>query len=134
MRAAVATLSAAFLLGACAASGPIVVSTAAGRPASEVSRLVAASDTRVFPCAIDQVLGAQGAPVALGARWPSDVTLLPGRYRVALYCTNGAGHVVQPAADVTARAGKQYQVTGYLIDDSITVWNMKMRARVTELP
>lgn len=134
MRAAITILPVALLLGACAAPAPTIVPAAAGRPASEVSRLVAASEARVFPCAIDQVLGARGAPLALGARWPSDVTVPPGRYRVVLYCTNGAGHVVQPAADVTAQAGKRYQVTGYLIDDSITVWNMKMRAKVTELP
>lgn len=133
MRALLSAVPLAILVGACA-TGPIVVADAAGRPANEVSRVVAASDTRVFPCAIGQVLGAQGVPVALGTRLPSDVTLLPGRYRVVLYCTNGAGHVVQPAADVTMRAGKHYQVTGYLIDDSITVWNMKMRARVAELP
>ena len=133
MRALVAVIPVVLLVAACA-TGPVVAPAAVGRPAGEVSRLVAASESKTFPCAIDQVVGAQGAPVPLGARWPSDVTLPPGNYRVVLYCTNGAGHVVQPAADVAARAGKRYQVTGYLIDDSITVWNMRMRAKVAELP
>lgn len=37
-----------------------------------------------------------------------------------------------PQADVSARAGRSYRVTGYL--DSITIFNMKMSAKVAEIP
>lgn len=133
MRAVVSTLPAALVLGACVMPEPIVVPAAAGRPASEVARLVAASEARMFPCSIRSVVGSDGAALDLGRIRP-EVTLLPGRYRVTLYCTNNAGHSVEPFADLTARAGKRYQVTGYFVDDSITIWNMRMRAKVSELP
>jgi hypothetical protein len=134
MRTVIALIAAPLLLAACAiVPGPIVVPAAAGRPAGEVSRLVAASDARLFPCYIDRVQGTDGAPLELG-RPGTDVTLPPGRYRVVLHCTNNAGHSWHPDTDVTARAGKRYQVTGYFIDDSITIFNMKMRVRVAELP
>jgi hypothetical protein len=134
MRTSIATLPAALVLAACAiVPGPVVVPSAAGRPTGEVSRLVAASDARLFPCYIHQVQGADGASLDLG-RPGTEVTLPPGRYRVILHCTNNAGHSWHPDADVAARAGKRYQVTGYFIDDSITIFNMKMRVRVAELP
>lgn len=134
MRTAIATIPAALLLAACAiVPGPIVVPAAAGRPAGDLSRLVAASDARLFPCYIHQVQASDGAQLDLG-RPGTEVTLPPGRYRVVLHCTNNALHSWHPAADVTARAGKRYQVTGYFIDDSITAYNMKMRVRVAELP
>jgi hypothetical protein len=131
MRAALTTLPAALLLCACAVPDPIVVPAAAGRPAGEVARLVAASEARLFPCFIDSVVGADGAPLDL-ERLRSEVTLPPGRYRVTLHCTNNL-HKWSPAVDLTARAGKRYQVTGYFVDDSITIFTMRMRAKVTEL-
>jgi hypothetical protein len=133
MRAAAVPLTATLLLGACAVPGPTVVPAAAGRPPGEVARLVAASDARLFPCYIDRVMGADGAALPVN-RMSTEVTLPPGGYRVVLLCTNNAGHTWDPAAQLTARAGKRYQVTGYFIDDSITIFNMKMRARVAELP
>jgi hypothetical protein len=98
-----------------------------------VARLVAASDARLFPCYVNRVVGAEGASLDEGPM-RTEVTLPPGRYRVTLLCTNNAGHTWDPAADVTARAGKRYQLTGYFIDDSITIFTMKMRVRVAELP
>ena len=131
MRAVISTLPAVLLLAACAAE-PIVVPAAAGRPASEVARLVAASEARFFGCSISRVVGADGKALEIGRR-RSEVTLPPGRYRVTLHCANGAGHEVEPFVDLTARAGKSYQVTGYFVDDSITIWNMRMRVKVAEL-
>jgi hypothetical protein len=132
MRTATATLIAALLLGACAIGDPLVVPTAVGRPSHEVTRLVAGTESRMFPCWIESVSGTDGKTVELGPRRP-EVTLPPGSYQVKLYCTNNAGHVWHPEAQVNARAGKRYQVNGYFIDDSITIWGMKMRVRVTEL-
>ena len=132
MRAAITTLPAVLLLAACAVPDPIVVPAAAGRPASEVANLVAGSEAKLFPCFITRVAGAGGAHLELG-RLRTEVTLPPGQYRVTLHCTNNAGHSWEPAADVSARAGRRYQVTGYFIDDSITIFNMRMRVKVVEL-
>lgn len=123
-----------FLLSACAAPAPFVHPSAAGKPVSEVSRLIAASEAKQFPC---NVLEAKGAGVAddaglVGHRSP-EATLLPGRYRVTLHCTNGF-HEFKPKVDVVARAGKSYRLTGYLVDDSITIFTMRMRVKVAELP
>ena len=126
-----AALPAALLLAACAA--PYVAPTAAGRPASEVSRLVAASEAKQFPCTIQEVKHGDGAvAVAPGGGQKSEVTLAPGRYRVTLFCTSGI-HSFRPQADVAARAGKGYRITGYLVDDSITIFTMKMMAKVAEI-
>ena len=134
MRLALTTLPVVLLLGACAAvPQAIVVPAAAGRSADEVSRLVAASDAKLFPCYIHRVSGADGKAVELGSLG-TEVTLPPAGYQVTLLCTNNAGHKWDPSVQFTARPGKRYQVTGYFIDDSITVFNMKMRAKVAELP
>ena len=132
MRTPIAAVAAASLLGACAAD-PIVVPTAVGRPSHEVAQLVAGSEARVFPCAFERVADREGKALEIG-RLRSDVTLPPGRYLVTLHCTNGAGHKATPSAQVDARAGKRYRVSGYFIDDSITMFNMKMAVRVTEMP
>lgn len=132
MRAVISTLPAVLLLAACA-SEPIVVPAAAGRSASEVASLVAASEARFFGCSISRVVGADGTTLEIGRRRP-EVTLPPGRYRVTLHCTNSAGHSSEPFVDLSARAGKRYQVTGYFVDDSITIWNMRMQVKVSELP
>ena len=132
MRTALASLlPLALLLGACA-TAPVVVPAAAGRPAHEVTKLTAASEASFFPCAFGRIVGADGASLDVG-RWPQEVTVPSGRYRITLYCTNGAGHTVEPATDLDAKGGKRYKVAGFFIDDSITVFNMRMRARVTEL-
>lgn len=120
----------ALLAGACAAP-PMTTPGASGKPASEVTRLVAASEAKLFPCSISEVKGAAGAEaVDLGPKRP-EVTLPPGRYRVTMKCES-AYHVFSPKADVVARAGKSYRLTGYLVDDSITIFNMKMNIKVTE--
>lgn len=125
----------ALLLSACAAPATTFVApTAVGKPGVEVSKLVAASEAKLFPCNILAVKGADGADVVdLGGSHKSDVTLPAGRYRVTLFCTSGY-HSFRPQADVAARAGKSYRITGYLIDDSITIFNMKMSVKVAELP
>lgn len=120
------------LLAACAAPAPVTAPAAAGKPAAEVSRLVAASEAKLFPCQIAKVEGAAGAgTVDLGGAVRPEVTVPPGRYRVTLKCSSGY-HSANPRTDVTARAGRSYQLTGYLVDDSITVFNMKMAIKVTE--
>ena len=133
MRTAIATLIAASLLGACAAPDPIVAPAAVGRPAHELAQLVAGSEAKLFPCSIEAVSGPGGNPIELGRR-RSEVTLPAGTYDVTLHCTNNAGHSWRPAARLDARAGKRYQVSGYFIDDSVTIFGMKMRTRVTALP
>ena len=123
------------LLSACAAPATTFVApSAAGKPGAEVSKLVAASEAKLFPCNISAVKRSDGADAAdLGGSRKSDVTLPAGRYRVILLCTSGY-HSFRPQADVAARAGKTYHITGYLVDDSITIFNMKMSAKVAELP
>ena len=133
MRTAIASLTAASLLVACAVPDPIVLPAAAGRPAREVSQLIAGSEARLFPCSIEGVASPDGKALEIGHR-RSEVTLPPGTYRVTLHCTNNAGHAAKPFVRLDARPGKRYQVNGYVIDDSITIVNMKMAVRVTELP
>lgn len=123
------------ILGACGIMPPAsyVSPAAAGKSAAEVSKLVAASEAKAFPCSILEVKGSGGtAPVDLGGQ-KSDVTLPPGRYRVTLFCSSGH-HNFKPQAEVSARAGRSYRITGYLVDDSITIFTMKMGARVSDLP
>lgn len=117
------------LMAACAAMAPIVHPAAVGRPAADLSRLVAASEARLFPCSIATVEG--GGLADLRGRHP-EVTLLPGVYKVTLECTSGY-HTARPQVMVTLAAGKAYRVTGFLVDDSITIFNMRMRAKVTEI-
>ena len=120
------------LAGACAPV-PITTTGAAGKPASEVSKLVAASDAKSYPCNISAVTAAAGAEgVDLGGLLRPEVTLPPGRYRVTMKCASPY-HAFNPHVDLTARAGKGYRLTGFLIDDSITLFTMKMAIRVTEL-
>ena len=121
----------ALLLSACAAP-PVTTPGAQGKSASEVSRFVAASEARMFPCLVAQVVGAAGAgSVDLGGQPRPEVTVPPGRYRVTLKCSSGF-HSSHPHVDVTARAGRSYRLAGYLVDDSITVFNMKMAIKVAE--
>ena len=126
---------ATLLLSACVAPpGNLVAPAAVGKPGTEVSKLVAASEAKLCPCYIFEVKGADGASaVDLGGSHKSDVTLLAGRYRVTLVCTSGY-HTFRPQTEVVARAGRSYRITGYLVDDSITIFNMRMRLKVTELP
>ena len=124
----------ALLLCACAPATNFVAPSAAGKPGSESSKLVAASEAKLFPCTIQDVKGADGADaVDLGGSLKADVTLPAGRYRVTLNCTSGY-HIFKPQAELAARGGKNYRITGYLVDDSITIFNMKMQAKVAELP
>lgn len=116
-------------LSACAAMAPFVHPSAVGRPGGEVGRLVAASEARLFPCSIATVEGGNATEVR--GRHP-EVTLLPGTYKVTLECTSGY-HTARPQVMVAVGAGKAYRVTGYLVDDSITVFNMRMRAKVAEM-
>lgn len=121
------------LVAACAAPTPYVAPGATGKPVGEVSTLSAASEAKLFPCNILEVKGVEGAStLELGGVRP-EVTLPAGKYRVTLSCTSGY-HTFKPQVDVSARAGKSHRLTGYLIDDSITIFNMKMRVKVTELP
>ena len=121
----------AILLGACAPV-PVIAPAATGKGASEVSRLVAASEAKQFPCNIGGVKGVgDTAAVESAPGRASEVTLLPGRYQVTLSCSSGF-HEFKPETEVVARAGKVYTLTGYLIDDSITIFNMKMRIKVAE--
>lgn len=126
---------ATLLLSACAApAGNFVAPAALGKPGTEVSKLVAASEAKLFPCHILEVKGIGGASaVDLGVSRQSDVTLPAGRYRVTLACTSGY-HTFKPHIDVAARGGRSYRITGYLLDDSITIFNMRMGLKVTELP
>jgi len=117
----------AVLLCACAGPAPYLAPVAAGKSPGEVARLVAASEAKQFPCSIMEVKG-----VELGGK-RSEVTLLPGRHQVTLSCSSGF-HEFKPQAEVVARGGKAYALTGYLVDDSITIFTMKMRVRVAELP
>ena len=112
---------------------PFVAPAAAGKSAAEVSRLVPASEARLFPCAITEVKDANGADLGYGSNWKSDVTLPAGAYRVSLVCSSGQ-HEFRPQIGVNARAGKTYRLTGYPLDDSITIFNMKMGIKVAELP
>ncbi len=123
-----ATCALALALTACATPGPYIAPGAAGKAPSEVSRFLPASEAKLFPCSILAVSGAD-----LGGSFRSEVAVPPGRYRVTLNCTSNY-HTFQPEAEVAARAGKTYRFTGYLIDDSITIFNMKMRVKVEELP
>jgi hypothetical protein len=133
------TLAATILVAGCAgiALGPAVgyvAPTASGKPPNEVSKLVAASEERLFPCSILRIQDAADRDAPDLAGFPkADVTLLPGAYRVTLRCAS-AQHSWEPSVRLLAKAGKSYRVTGKLIDDSITIFNMKMRATATELP
>ena len=122
------------LLSSCGIMPPAsyVAPAAAGKSPTEVSKLVAASEAKLFPCSIHEVRDVAGAAaVDLGGN-KSDVTLAPGRYRVTLFCSSGH-HNFKPQAEVSARAGRSYRITGYLVDDSITIFTMKMGARVSDL-
>ena len=127
MRPCPAAFLPAILLCACAGPAPYVAPVATGKASGEVARLVAASEAKLFPCSIMEVAG-----MDLGGK-KSEVTLLPGRQQVTLHCSNGY-HVFKPQTEVVARGGKSYVLTGYLIDDSITIFNMKMRVKVGEVP
>ena len=117
-------------LGACAAPEPFVAPSAAGKAPTEVARLLAASEASLFPCAFTQVSG--DTAVQFGGK-RTDVTLAPGRYVVSLECAS-AYHSFKPQVEVTARPGRLYRVTGYLVDNSITIFTMRMRVKVEELP
>lgn len=130
-----AILLISLLAGACAApNASVVAPSAAGKPDAEVSKLVAASEAKLFPCTIERVKDAAGVDVpALAGAFVTTLTLPPGQYEVTLQCSSGY-HVFKPSATLVAKAGKGYRITGYLIDDSITIFTMKMRAKVTQLP
>jgi hypothetical protein len=126
------------MLGACAGVtlGPqsFTAPASIGKPQAEVSKLVAASDARYFFCTIQRILDTAGANAPdLGGNIKTDVTLPPGQYQVTLHCSNGT-HIYSPTLRVFAKAGKSYRISGEFIDDSITIFTMKMRANVTELP
>ena len=123
-----ATCALALALAACATPGPYIAPGAAGKSPSEASRFLPASEAKLFPCSILAVSG-----VDLGGSFRSEVAVPAGRYRVTLNCTSNY-HTFKPEAEVTARAGKTYRFTGYLIDDSITIFNMKMGVKVEEVP
>ena len=127
MRPGPAAFLPAILLCACATPAPYVAPVAAGKPSGQVARLVAASEAKLFPCSIMEVKGME-----LDGK-KSEVTLLPGRHQVTLSCSSGY-HEFKPQAEVVARGGKGYMLTGYLIDDSITIFTMRMRVKVAELP
>ena len=127
MRSSPAALLPAILLCACAAPAPYVAPVAADKPSSQVSRLVVASEAKQFPCTISEVKGME-----LGGK-KSEVTLLPGRHQVTLNCSSGF-HEFKPQTEVVARGGKGYKLTGYLVDDSITIFTMKMGVKVAEMP
>ncbi len=118
------------LLGACAAPGPFVAPNAAGKAQNEVAKLVAASEASLFPCTFIQVAGDTAVPLG-GKR--TDVTLVPGRYVVSLECAS-AYHSFKPQVELTAKPGRTYRVTGFLVDNSITIFTMRMRVKVEELP
>ncbi len=124
------TLLAPLLLAACAAPGPFVAPSVVGKAPSEVARLVAASDAGLFPCTFIHVAGDSAVP--LGARH-TELTLAPGRHVISLECAS-AYHSFKPRTAFTSRPGKTYRVTGYLVDNSITIFNMRMGVRVEELP
>ena len=123
-----ATSALALALAACATPGPYVTPAAAGKAPSEVSRFLPATEAKLFPCSILAVSG-----VDLGGSFRTEVAVPPGRYRVTLNCTSNY-HTFKPEAEVGARAGKTYRFTGYLVDESITIFNMKMGVKVEELP
>lgn len=120
----------AALLGACAAPEPFVAPSVAGKARTEVARLVAASEAPLFPCTFTQVSGDTAMPLS-GKR--TDVTLAPGRYVVSLECAS-AYHSFKPQVELTARPGRSYRITGYLVDNSVTIFTMKMRVKIEELP
>jgi hypothetical protein len=126
----VLTLLAPLLVAACSVPGPFVAPNVVGKASSEVARLVAASDAGLFPCAFIQVSG--DSAVTLGAM-RTDLTLAPGRYVILLQCAS-AYHSFRPRTELSVRPGKTYRITGYLVDNSITIFNMKMAVRVEELP
>ena len=129
MRLRPAAVLVPLVLSACATPGPFIAPATVGKGPGEVSRLVPASDAKLFACSIVDVKGSPG--VDLGGKKTSEVTLPPGRYHVTLHCAS-AQHFFTPEAQVVARPGKIYTLTGYLIDDSITIFTMKMRVKVTE--
>jgi hypothetical protein len=129
MARAFAPCFAALLVSACAAP-PLTAPSVAGKPAAEVSKLVAASEAKPYPCSIVEVKSATGA-VDLGGFVRPEVTLPPGRYVVTMKCASPY-HSFSPKVDVAARPGRTYRLTGYLIDDSITIFNMKMAVKVME--
>jgi hypothetical protein len=118
----------ALALAACATPAPFIAPVAVGKPPSEVSRFLPASEAKLFPCSIFAVSG-----LDFGGSLRSEVSVAPGRYHVTLSCSSGY-HVFKPDVQFTARAGKAYRLTGYLIDDSITIFTMKMNVKVEELP
>lgn len=122
-------LLAPLLVAACSVPGPFVAPSVVGKAPSEVARLVAASDSGLFPCAFIQVSG--DSAVTLGAM-RTDLTLAPGRYVILLQCAS-AYHSFKPRTELNVRPGKTYRITGYLVDNSITIFTMRMSVRVEEL-
>jgi hypothetical protein len=125
----------ALLLSSCAAPAPVVAPAVAGKPDAEVSKFFSASEAKSFPCSLFEVRTSDGTDaIDLRGVPKLEASLSPGKYRVTLRCANGFGHVFKPQVDVTALAGKRYRLTGFLIDDSITIFTMKMRVKVEEIP
>ena len=117
------------LLSACAPPQPFVAQNAAGKAPTEVSKLIAASEANLFPCSFTQIAG-DGAPQIGGRR--NEVTIAPGRYVISLECASSY-HSFKPQADLVARPGKIYRITGYLVDNSVTIFTMRMRLKIEEL-
>jgi hypothetical protein len=118
------------LLTACAAPGPYVGPGAVGKAPSEVAKLLAVSEARLFPCRFLR-FAAQGAPQIEVEGLRTDITLAPGRYVVTLDCASSY-HSFKPQVDLMLRAGRAYRLTAFLVDDSITIFTMRMRVKVEE--
>lgn len=119
----------AWLMAACAVPAPFVAPGVVGKPPGDVARLLAASDAGLFPCSFVHVVGDSDLP--LGTR-RTELSLAPGRYVISLECAS-AYHVFKPRAELVARPGKTYRVTGYLVDNAVTIFTMRMRVKVEEL-
>ena len=122
-------LLAPLLVAACSVPGPFVAPSVVGKAPSEVARLVAASDAGLFPCTFIHVAGDSAVP--LGAR-RTELTLAQGRYAISLECAS-LYHSFKPRTELNVRPGKTYRITGYLVDNSITIFTMRMSVRVEEL-
>ncbi len=117
------------LVSACAGPAPFVAPSVAGKAPTEVAKLMAASEAGLFPCSFTQIAG-DGAPQIGGRR--TEVTLAPGRYVVSLECAS-AYHSFKPQTELIARPGKVYRITGFLVDNAITIFTMRMRVKVEEV-
>lgn len=122
-------LVAPLLLVACAAPGLYVAPSVVGKSQTEVAKLVAASGATLFPCTFTRISG--DSELQLGGK-RTEVTLAPGRYVVSLECAS-AYHSFKPQTELNATQGKTYRITGYLVDNSITIFTMRMRVKVEEV-